>query len=104
MTRLVVIGVLAVLMVSVVPVAMLRRSKNLRQGILFGGLHGMANETTVAVNSTLDDLGAIAEDYTATWCGNCVEVGNALEDCSGEHQHADLCCSSKHLRDPRSIG
>ena len=78
MTRLVVVGVLAVLMVSVVPVAHAAEIKELETGILFGGLHGMANETIV-VNSTLDDLPAIAEDYTATWCGNCVEVGNALE-------------------------
>ena len=78
MTRLVVVGVLAVLMVSVVPVAHAAEIKELETGILFGGLHGMANETIV-VNSTLDDLPAIAEDYTATWCGNCVEVGDALE-------------------------
>ena len=78
MTRLVVVGVLAVLMVSVVPVAHAAEIKELETGILFGGLHGMANET-IAVNSTLDDLPAIAEDYTATWCGNCVEVGDALE-------------------------
>ena len=78
MTRLIVVGVLAVLMVSVVPVAHAAEIKELETGILFGGLHGMANETVV-VNSTLEDLPAIAEDYTATWCGNCVEVGNALE-------------------------
>lgn len=78
MTRLVVVGVLAVLMVSVVPVAHAAEIKELETGILFGGLHGMANETIV-VNSTLDDLPAIAEDYTATWCGNCVKVGDALE-------------------------
>ena len=65
MTRLVVVGVLAVLMVSVVPVAHAAEIKELETGILFGGLHGMANET-IAVNSTLDDLPAIAEDYTAT--------------------------------------
>ena len=61
MTRLVVVGVLAVLMVSVVPVAHAAEIKELETGILFGGLHGMANET-IAVNSTLDDLPAIAED------------------------------------------
>ena len=78
MTRLVVVGVLTVLMVSIVPVAHAAEIKELETGILFGGLHGMANET-IGVNSTLDDLPTIAEDYTATWCGNCVEVGDALE-------------------------
>lgn len=78
MSRMLVAGVLAFLMVSVVPVGQAAEIRDLETGILFGGLHGMANETLVA-NSTLDDLPAIAEDYTATWCGNCVEVGNALE-------------------------
>ncbi|MDP6224398.1 MAG: hypothetical protein QGF34_04990 [Candidatus Poseidoniaceae archaeon] len=78
MTRLVVVGVLAALMLSVVPVTHAAEIRELETGILFGGLHGMANET-IAVNSTLDDLPTIAEDYTATWCGNCVEVGDALE-------------------------
>lgn len=78
MTKVVVTGLLAILLVSLVPVAHAAEIKDLETGILFGGLHGMANETIV-VNSSLDDLPAIAEDYTATWCGNCVEVGNALE-------------------------
>ena len=78
MTRLLVVGILTALMVSAVPISHAAEIKELETGILFGGLHGMANET-IAVNSTLDDLPAIAEDYTATWCGNCVEVGNALE-------------------------
>ena len=78
MTRLLVVGILTALMVSAVPISHAAEIKELETGILFGGLHGMANET-IAANSTLDDLPAIAEDYTATWCGNCVEVGNALE-------------------------
>lgn len=78
MTRFLVVGVLAILIASTVPIAHAVEIKELESGVLFGGLHGMANET-IATNSTLDDLPAIAEDYTATWCGNCVEVGNALE-------------------------
>ena len=78
MTRLLVAGLLTILIASIVPVAHAVEIKELESGVLFGGLHGMANET-IAANSTLDDLPAIAEDYTATWCGNCVEVGNALE-------------------------
>ncbi len=78
MTRFLVVGLLTILIASTVPVAHAVEIKELESGVLFGGLHGMANET-IAANSTLDDLPAIAEDYTATWCGNCVEVGNALE-------------------------
>ena len=61
MTRLLVVGVLVVLMVSVVPITHAAEIKELETGMLFGGLHGMANETIV-VNSSLEDLPAIAEN------------------------------------------
>ena len=58
MTRLLVIGILTALMVSAVPFSHAAEIKELETGILFGGLHGMANET-IAENSTLDDLSLI---------------------------------------------
>ena len=48
-------------------------------GPLFGGQWAWANNTssqTVALNS----LPSVAEDYTATWCSNCVKVEHVLED------------------------
>ena len=78
MSRTIVASLLALLMVSIIPTANAAEIRELETGVLFGGLHGMANQTIVA-NSTLEDLPAIAEDYTATWCGNCVMVGDALE-------------------------
>ena len=53
--------------------------EELDSGMLFGGLHGLANETIV-LNSSLDALPTIAEDYTATWCGQCLVVEDALEN------------------------
>ena len=65
MTRLLIVGILAALVVSAVPISHAAEIKELETGVLFGGLHGMANET-IATNSTLDDLPAIAEDYSWT--------------------------------------
>ena len=53
--------------------------EELDSGMVFGGLHVLANET-IALNSSLDDLPTIAEDYTATWCGQCLVVEEALEN------------------------
>ena len=54
MTRLLVVGILTALVISVVPFSHAAEIKELETGILFGGIHGMANET-IAANSTLDD-------------------------------------------------
>jgi thiol-disulfide isomerase/thioredoxin len=51
----------------------------LEVGVVFGGQWAEANNSTVQ-NSQLSDLPAIVEDYTATWCTNCVTVEHALDD------------------------
>ena len=45
-----------------------------------GGAVSSANTSAVA----LEDLDPILEDYTATWCTNCVDVEHALEDLVAE--------------------
>ena len=49
------------------------------QGAVFGGVHVLANDS---YNSSMsfDQMPAIVEDYTATWCTNCVQVEHALND------------------------
>lgn len=49
------------------------------QGAVFGGVHVLANDS---YNSSMSfaQMPAIVEDYTATWCTNCVEVEHALND------------------------
>lgn len=64
---------------SVLSPAQAAEVEELDSGMLFGGLHGLANET-IALNSSLNDLPTIAEDYTATWCGQCLAVEDALEN------------------------
>jgi thiol-disulfide isomerase/thioredoxin len=51
----------------------------LEVGVVFGGQWAEANNSTVQT-SQLSDLPAIVEDYTATWCTNCVAVEHALDD------------------------
>ena len=53
-------------------------------GPVFGGVHLDANVSGNS-NSSLSDLPAIVEDYTATWCTNCVDVGHALDDISDDN-------------------
>jgi len=48
-------------------------------GFTFGGLTLDANHSSNATSS-LADLSAVVEYYTATWCANCVDVEHALDD------------------------
>jgi len=55
-------------------------AENLEEvGFTFGGLTFDANNSG-HVNSSLSDLPAVVEYYTATWCANCVDVEHALDD------------------------
>ena len=53
-------------------------------GAVFGGMHVDANSSGNAT-STFSNLPAIVEDYTATWCTNCVSVEKALKDIESEN-------------------
>jgi len=54
-------------------------AETLSIGVVFGGQWVEANNSTVQT-SQLSDLPTIVEDYTATWCTNCVDVEHALDD------------------------
>jgi thiol-disulfide isomerase/thioredoxin len=54
-------------------------AETLSIGVVFGGQWAEANNSSVQA-SQLADLPAIVEDYTATWCTNCVDVEHALDD------------------------
>ena len=72
--------------------------EDLDSGMLFGGLHGMANET-IALNSSLNDLPTIAEDYTATWCGQCLAVEEALENVASD-SNMQVYSIHRNINDP----
>ena len=54
-------------------------AEELSIGVVFGGQWAEANNSSVQT-SQLADLPAIVEDYTATWCTNCVDVEHTLDD------------------------
>jgi len=54
-------------------------AEELSIGVIFGGQWAEANNSSVQ-SIQLADLPAIVEDYTATWCENCIDVEHALDD------------------------
>ena len=79
MTRSIALVLSAIMIACLIPTASAAEVEELDSGLLLGGLHGLANESIV-VNSSFSDLPAIVEDYTATWCSNCVDVEEAMEE------------------------
>ena len=74
-----------VLSFSSIPSSQAGSPENLEDvGPVFGGLHVDAN-TSGNATSALADLPAIVEDYTATWCTNCISVENALKDIESQN-------------------
>ena len=72
--------IILILLISIIPSSNAGAPEDLDEvGFVFGGVH---IEAWHSGNSTsnLSDLPAIVEDYTATWCTNCVKVENALDD------------------------
>ena len=66
--------------VSMLPSSQAGSPENLEDvGWVFGGVYLDANESGNSTSS-LSELPAIVEDYTATWCTNCVTVEDALND------------------------
>ena len=60
-----------------------KQAEDSGSGPLFGGQWTWANNSS-SQTSDLDSLPAIAEDYTATWCTNCVKVEDVLQDLDDE--------------------
>lgn len=78
--RVKVILIALILGVSMVPSSQAGSPENLEDvGWVFGGVYLDANESGNSTSS-LSELPAIVEDYTATWCTNCVTVEDALND------------------------
>ena len=72
--------VILVLLISIIPSTNAGSPEELDEaGSVFGGVYLDAN-VSGNVTSSLSDLPAIVEDYTATWCTNCVDVEHALDD------------------------
>ena len=79
MSRSIALGIATLMLLCLLPSASGAEVEELDSGLLLGGIHGMVNES-FELNSSFADLPAIAEDYTATWCSNCVDVEEAMEE------------------------
>ena len=72
--------IILILLISIIPSSNAGTPEELDEvGFVFGGVHIEAWQSGNST-SNLSDLPAIVEDYTATWCTNCVKVENALDD------------------------
>ncbi|MCH1541001.1 MAG: hypothetical protein L7S56_06185 [Candidatus Poseidonia sp.] len=72
--------VVALLLTSLtLPVSVAAPAETLDQQFIFGGQSTAANITASDL-SDLANLPSLVEDYTATWCENCVEVEHALDN------------------------
>ena len=72
--------IILILLISIVPSSNAGAPEDLEEvGFVFGGVHVEAWNSGNST-SNLSDLPAIVEDYTATWCTNCVKVEHALND------------------------
>ena len=72
--------IILILLISIIPSSNAGAPEDLDEvGFVFGGVHIDANNSGNATMA-LSDFPAIVEDYTATWCTNCVKVENALDD------------------------
>ena len=68
-----------ILVIASIPAANAGKAEDLEDvGFTFGGLTLNAN-TTDNISSDFQNLPAVVEYYTATWCGNCVDVEHALD-------------------------
>jgi len=71
---------ISVILLSLIPIAGAGAAKTLTDvGPVFGGAHVAAN-TSGSATLALDDLPAIAEEFTATWCDPCAKVAAALHE------------------------
>ena len=72
--------IILILLISIIPSSNAGAPEDLDEvGFVFGGVHIDANNSANATTA-LSDLPAIVEDYTATWCTNCIQVEDALND------------------------
>jgi len=79
MRRLIQIGVTSLLLLAILPFTSSGGPTiEVDSGAIFGGQWAQANMSATSTQN-LSELPAIVEDYTATWCENCLEVEHALD-------------------------
>ena len=83
MRRISAIGVVFMILLMTAPSTHALPAEPTNRGAVFGGQHApIANLTSIS--TPIDQLPAIAEDFTATWCTNCLKAEAALDELEGE--------------------
>ncbi|DAC61485.1 MAG: PGF-CTERM sorting domain-containing protein [Candidatus Thermoplasmatota archaeon] len=83
MRRVVAITVICLILAMGIPSTNAKPAEPTNTGAVFGGQHTPIEN--LSTNSTpIDELPAIAEDFTATWCSNCLKAEEVLDDLETE--------------------
>ena len=83
MRKVISFSIIILFVLMAFPSSLAKPAVDTETGPVFGGQFADVNNLT-QMNNSLSSLPAIAEDFTATWCGNCVKVEHALDDLEQE--------------------
>lgn len=73
-----------ILTCSIIPSTAALPAVETNAGPIFGGQWAHADYSRIQQYHQIEDLPAIVEDYTATWCTNCVKVADTLAELEDE--------------------
>ena len=83
MRRLATLTIIFLILAMAVPTSNAKPAEPTNTGAVFGGQHALIDNLTTD-SSPIDQLPAIAEDFTATWCDNCLQAEAVLDDLESE--------------------
>ena len=79
MRRIFTIVVIFLILAMAMPSTHAKPAEPTNTGAVFGGQHSLIDNLTTDA-TPIDELPAIAEDFTATWCDNCLQAEAVLDD------------------------
>ena len=83
MRRVLVVIVVSLVFAMSLPHSDAKSAEPTNTGAVFGGQHALIENLTTD-STPIDELPAIAEDFTATWCSNCVQAEQVLDKLESE--------------------
>ena len=83
MRRLATLTIIFLILAMALPTSNAKPAEPTNTGAVFGGQHALIDNLTTD-SSPIDQLPAIAEDFTATWCDNCLQAEAVLDDPESE--------------------
>ena len=83
MRRVTAFGIVCLILLMALPSTHALPAEPTNRGAVFGGQHAPIDNLT-SISTSIDQLPAIAEDFTATWCTNCLKAEAALDELEDE--------------------